>query len=101
MVRKLTTNDQSLTSLRSHIQFGKTVASRRLNEKTATWTTEFENGSQLESRHIVAGNGGLRIPNIPDFPGRIATLYPYNARTWRKAMRRVHVQDFELKTVAS
>lgn len=33
--------------------------------------------------------------------GRIATLYPYNARTWRKSMRRVHVEDFEIKQVTS
>ena len=55
--------------VRPHMQFGRKVRELRLDERSGVWRVDFEDGSELQARHVINGGGGLHEPSWPDIPG--------------------------------
>lgn len=54
--------------LRPHIRFDTSVESAQFDEEQGRWLVRTSQGS-LTARVVVAGNGGLAEPRLPDIPG--------------------------------
>lgn len=55
--------------IRSHITFGVEVTGASWDEDRQIWTVRTAGGDDYEARVVVAGVGGLHIPNIPEIAG--------------------------------
>jgi cation diffusion facilitator CzcD-associated flavoprotein CzcO len=56
--------------LRRHIRFGARVTSALYDESSGTWTVTGSDGSELQTRFLVAATGVLSVPYFPDVAGR-------------------------------
>lgn len=54
--------------VRPFIQFNTWVQGLSFDDNTQLWTLSL-GGKQVQSRHVVLANGGLHIPNTPQFQG--------------------------------
>jgi len=52
------------------IRFGADCTRSEFDEKTGEWTVHAADGRRFVGRFLVAGMGPLRVPRIPDLPGR-------------------------------
>ncbi|KRC64998.1 4-hydroxyacetophenone monooxygenase [Aeromicrobium sp. Root236] len=55
--------------IRPYIHFGVEVTGAEWDEDRAVWTVRTRSGEDYEARVVVAGVGGLHIPNIPEIAG--------------------------------
>jgi cation diffusion facilitator CzcD-associated flavoprotein CzcO len=55
--------------LESFIRYGAEVQSARFDEHTDLWTIYLVSGETLAARFLVAAQGGLAQPNMPNIPG--------------------------------
>ena len=55
--------------IRKYITFGVEVTGASWDEDRKVWTIRTTNGEDYEARFIIAGVGGLHIPNIPEIDG--------------------------------
>ncbi len=55
--------------IRSYIDFGVEVTGASWDEGRKVWTIHTTTGEGYEARFIIAGIGGLHIPNIPEIQG--------------------------------
>jgi cation diffusion facilitator CzcD-associated flavoprotein CzcO len=55
--------------IRPYIDFGVEVTGASWDEGRQRWTVRTAGGDDYEARFVVAGVGGLHIPNIPDITG--------------------------------
>lgn len=54
----------------SHIRFGAEVRSARWDDAGRDWRLELTRGGVLRGRFLVLGTGPLRVPAMPELPGR-------------------------------
>lgn len=55
--------------IRKNIRFRSEVTGLYYQETKGIWEIHLRDGSSLQSKTVVSGNGGLSRPKIPDFPG--------------------------------
>lgn len=55
--------------IRPYINFGVEVTGAEWDEDRSIWTVRTRSGDDYEARVVVAGVGGLHIPNIPEITG--------------------------------
>ena len=55
--------------IRKYITFGVEVTGASWDDDRKVWTIRTTNGEDYEARFIIAGVGGLHIPNIPEIEG--------------------------------
>ncbi len=55
--------------IRPYIDFGVEVTGAAWDEDRKVWTVRTASGEDYEARFVVAGVGGLHIPNIPEITG--------------------------------
>ncbi|MRJ75995.1 SidA/IucD/PvdA family monooxygenase [Aeromicrobium sp. SMF47] len=55
--------------IRPYIDFGVEVTGASWDEERRVWTVRTASGEDYEARVVVAGVGGLHIPNIPEITG--------------------------------
>jgi len=56
--------------LRRHMRFSARVTSAVYDERSALWTVQDGDGTEIRARYFVAATGVLSIPYFPDVPGR-------------------------------
>ncbi|KQV74350.1 4-hydroxyacetophenone monooxygenase [Aeromicrobium sp. Root344] len=55
--------------IRPYIDFGVEVTGAEWDEDRSVWTVRTRSGDDYEARVVVAGVGGLHIPNVPEIAG--------------------------------
>lgn len=55
--------------IRKYIRFGVEVTGATWHQDRARWVVHTKDGDDYECRVLIAGVGGLHIPNIPEIPG--------------------------------
>lgn len=55
--------------IRPYIDFGVEVTGASWDESRQRWTIRTANGDDYEARFVIAGVGGLHIPNVPEITG--------------------------------
>jgi cation diffusion facilitator CzcD-associated flavoprotein CzcO len=55
--------------VRPHMRFNAEVTESTFDPDTHSWVTKLKDGSQLRSRYLVLGTGGLTIPKLPQIDG--------------------------------
>ncbi len=55
--------------LEPFIQYGADVQEARFDDRTGLWTVRLASGEHIVARHLVAAQGALTPPNIPDIAG--------------------------------
>jgi cation diffusion facilitator CzcD-associated flavoprotein CzcO len=55
--------------IRPYITFGVEVTGATWDDDRKVWTVKTRNGEDYEARVVVAGVGGLHIPNVPEIKG--------------------------------
>jgi len=81
--------------LRPHLDTGKEVALSRFDDTSGLWEVSFTDGSQVLSRHVIDGSGGLHVPLIPEFEGADS----FRGESWHSSLWR-HDADLTGKRVA-
>ncbi|MEV6876368.1 NAD(P)/FAD-dependent oxidoreductase [Amycolatopsis sp. NPDC051128] len=81
--------------LREKIRFGVELTGAHWDERERRWTATTKDGHEFSARFLVAGVGGLHIPQIPELPG----IERFEGRTWHSA-RWDHEYDLRGKKVA-
>ncbi|WP_216206572.1 flavin-containing monooxygenase [Amycolatopsis aidingensis] len=67
--------------LRERIRFGTEVTGARWDAERRTWTVSTAAGEEYLGQFLVAGVGGLHIPQIPALPG----IERFAGRTWHSS----------------
>ncbi|GAB3496301.1 flavin-containing monooxygenase [Amycolatopsis cihanbeyliensis] len=67
--------------LRERIRFGVEVTGARWDAEQRTWTVSTTSGTEYVGQFLVAGVGGLHIPQIPALPG----IERFTGRTWHSS----------------
>lgn len=57
-------------SLHENIRFGTTITAADFDESRGKWTLTAEDGSTFTADAVVSACGQLRIPSVPELPGR-------------------------------
>jgi cation diffusion facilitator CzcD-associated flavoprotein CzcO len=55
--------------LRQHIELGTGVEKARFDDESGTWLVTLTDGSQVYTRHVIDGSGGLHVPLFPNIQG--------------------------------
>ena len=55
--------------IRPYITFGVEVTGASWDEERSVWTVRTRSGDDYEARVVIAGVGGLHIPNVPEIDG--------------------------------
>lgn len=63
--------------IRPYITFGVEVTGADWDEERSIWTVRTRSGEDYEARVVIAGVGGLHIPNIPEITGADAFEGPH------------------------
>jgi cation diffusion facilitator CzcD-associated flavoprotein CzcO len=62
-------NVADANGIRPYIRFGTEVTGATWDEDRQRWTVHVADGEDYEARFVVAGVGGLHIPNVPEIAG--------------------------------
>lgn len=54
------------------IKFNQKVVHVQWHENVGKWEIVIEDGTKVFSNVLVTGSGGLHVPNIPNFPGKVS-----------------------------
>ncbi|MGW7530689.1 flavin-containing monooxygenase [Amycolatopsis sp. NPDC054798] len=81
--------------LRDRIRFGVEITGAHWDESERRWTVETKGGTEFSAQFLVAGVGGLHIPQIPKLPG----ISKFKGQTWHSAQWN-HEYDLAGKRVA-
>ncbi|MET9261944.1 NAD(P)/FAD-dependent oxidoreductase [Amycolatopsis sp. NPDC004079] len=81
--------------LRDRIRFGVEITGAHWDEGERRWTIETKGGAEFSAQFLVAGVGGLHIPQIPKLPG----IAKFKGQTWHSAQWN-HEFDLAGKRVA-
>ncbi|WP_134727675.1 MULTISPECIES: flavin-containing monooxygenase [Amycolatopsis] len=81
--------------LRDKIRFGTEITGAHWDEGERRWTVETKGGAEFSAQFLVAGVGGLHIPQIPKLPG----IAKFKGQTWHSAQWN-HEFDLAGKRVA-
>ncbi|GAA1020240.1 MULTISPECIES: flavin-containing monooxygenase [Amycolatopsis] len=81
--------------LREKIRFGVEITGAHWDESGRRWTIETKGGAEFSAQFLVAGVGGLHIPQIPKLPG----IAKFKGQTWHSAQWN-HEFDLAGKRVA-
>jgi cation diffusion facilitator CzcD-associated flavoprotein CzcO len=81
--------------LRERIRFGVEVTGARWDADDRRWTVTTRSGEEFVARFVVAGVGGLHIPQIPELPG----IERFGGLRWHSAQWD-HEYDLRGKRVA-
>ncbi|MFE3176234.1 flavin-containing monooxygenase [Amycolatopsis sp. NPDC059090] len=81
--------------LREKIRFGVEITGAHWDEGGRRWTIETKGGAEFSAQFLVAGVGGLHIPQIPKLPG----IAKFKGQTWHSAQWN-HEFDLAGKRVA-
>ncbi|MBB4687467.1 flavin-containing monooxygenase [Amycolatopsis jiangsuensis] len=81
--------------LRDRIRFGVEITGAHWDAKARRWTVETKGGPEFSAQFLVAGVGGLHIPQIPRLPG----IAEFQGQTWHSAQWN-HEFDLRGKKVA-
>ncbi|WP_037354180.1 flavin-containing monooxygenase [Amycolatopsis orientalis] len=81
--------------LRDKIRFGTEITGAHWDEGERRWTVETKGGAEFSAQFVVAGVGGLHIPQIPKLPG----IAKFKGQTWHSAQWN-HEFDLSGKRVA-
>ncbi|MYW91979.1 NAD(P)/FAD-dependent oxidoreductase [Amycolatopsis rubida] len=81
--------------LREKIRFGTEITGAHWDESERRWTVETKGGAEFSAQFLVAGVGGLHIPQIPKLPG----ISKFKGQTWHSAQWN-HEFDLAGKRVA-
>jgi len=81
--------------LRPLIRLGKGIEQSRFNDKARLWEVTFEDGDQVQARHVIDGTGGLHVPLIPAIKGAES----FEGESWHSSRWR-HDVDLVDKRVA-
>ena len=69
--------------IRPYIDFGVEVTGASWDEERQRWTVRTASGEDYEARFVVAGVGGLHIPNIPEITGAESFAGPrFHSAEW-------------------
>ncbi len=81
--------------LRRKIRFGVELTGAEWDDDARRWTVRTKAGQEIEAQFVVAGVGGLHIPQIPKLPG----IEKFKGQTWHSAQWN-HEYDLRGKKVA-
>ena len=69
--------------IRKYVRFGVEVTGATWDDDRKRWTVHTAEGDDYDARVVVAGVGGLHIPNIPDLPGAESFAGPrFHSAEW-------------------
>ena len=69
--------------IRPYIDFGVEVTGASWDEERRRWTIRTAGGEDYEARFVIAGVGGLHLPNIPDISGADSFAGPkFHSAEW-------------------
>jgi len=71
------------TGIRPYINFGVEVTGASWDDERSRWTINTKSGEAYEARVLLAGVGGLHIPNIPEIAGAESFAGPrFHSAQW-------------------
>ena len=69
--------------LRKYIRFGVEVTGAAWDDTRKRWTVHTTEGDDYDARVVIAGVGGLHIPNVPEIPGAESFAGPrFHSAEW-------------------